>query len=300
MTSKVLDLATVAHALNELSNTFNQAGWGAINDEQREFLDWYADHSEEIAALGNLEALASTDYVELNQFLTARGFPALFSEFKGLGVASVLDMLLEWIEEGYATTLSRSVPVGEHKNAFGQKSPVFEDVSYPAFRVDAGVYDVAGYPNPLVRLRAKNGHSLWLMKADEPASGIALNRAVLGVLGSQMSTNRTWANSAIVPMLEIDTDGDVAWLTGMRNADYYVAQVFQKFKLRANEKGARVKVATGMIVALAACAPTPQPYVLNDPFIGFFTQAGHDTLPLAAFWADTDVWRVPAGTLEEL
>jgi hypothetical protein len=83
------------------------------------------------------------------------------------------------------------------------------------------------------------------------------------------------------------------------NDDWFIGEAYQEFKLRANEKGARVKVATTLFVA-RGIRLAPEPYVMNQPFLGCFTQPGHDKLPLAAFWADTDSWRNPEGSLDEL
>ncbi|MBB3752661.1 hypothetical protein FHT44_005173 [Mycolicibacterium sp. BK634] len=296
MTSKVLDLATVAHALIELRDAFLSYGkWEGINEQQQEFLNWYDLNHAEIKQLDSLEALASTSHVELNRFLTDHGFDEMFDQFDGIGVASILDILMEWASEGRVTEIIRTEPLAG-KNFYGQKIP--KDVSYPAFQVDADIYEV-GYEHPLVRLRTKTGHSLWLMKADEPPSGLALNISAQALLHADRSKEPSWTG-VVVPMLEIDTDGDVEWLLGMNDGEYYLEQIFQKFKLRANEKGARVKVATGMVFARAACGPIEVPYTFDDPFVGFFTQPGHDTLLLAAFWADTDSWRKPSGSLEDL
>lgn len=316
MTSKVLDLATVAHALNELCNTFFGEGeWAGFTAEQREFLTWYAAHRDEISKLDDLEALASTEYAELNQFLTTHGFEPMFQPFAGIGVASILDMLIEWIAEGSVTQVRRplpsTTPPSTTKDIYGRlipTEPILRWEEYPGFRLGsdtAEVYDAAGYKNPLVRLHTKTGHSLWLMKADEPASGLELNRLAQQLLTAQLTPSREWTVGATMPMLEMDVKADLSWMIGTTvvsptKGKYKLQQAFQRFKLRANEKGAHVKVVTGMVFAMAAAGPLPSPYILNDPFIGFFTQPDNDTLPLAAFWADTDVWQKPSGALEEL
>lgn len=298
MTSRVLDLATIAHALNALRGTaIGDAKWIEINDQQRVFLAWFEEHRDEVDTLSDVKALASKSFAELNRFLTDNRFDPMFDEFDGIGVVSILDMLMEWVSEGRATRILRMEADGG-KDFYGRKIP--KEVAYPAFAVrDADVYE-AGYEHPLVRLRTKTGHSLWLMKAGEPPSGLTLNTAANLVLQAKRTHHYGW-DGAIVPMLEMDTDGDIDWLLGMQNtADYFIQSVFQKFKLRANEKGARVKVATGMVVCMAAAGPSTPPYIVDDPFIGFFTQPGHDNLPLAAFWADTDSWKTSGGSLEDL
>lgn len=316
MTSKVLDLTTVAHALNELCDTYlGDSEWHATSDQQQEFLTWYEANRDEIRQLDNLEALASPDHTALNTFLTAHGFTPMFEEFDGIGVASILDMLMEWIAEGYETPIRRPLPPIQppptSKDLYGRPirpEPVAQWENYPGFRLGADaatIYNTTEHQNPLLRLHTKTGHSLWLTKADEPASGLELNHLARQLLTTQLTPSRDWTVGAIIPMLEIDLKADLNWMLGTTTLSptkgkYELQQAFQQFKLRANEKGARVKVATGMSFAIAACGPLPEPYTLNDPFIGFFTQPGHDTLPLAAFWADTDVWQKPAGTLQEL
>lgn len=292
MSSKVLDLTTIAHALNELERVFlGDTMWGAYNDEQDVFLHWYAERRDEINQLDSLEALASTDHEVLNEFLKVRKFSPMFEPIPagGCGVASVLDMLVEWVEQGKITTISR------------------QNDSYPAFKIardGVDVFDVEGYDEPLVCLHTKTGHNLWLMKADEPASGLELNRLVQQVLtGSERRPCWDW-KGVVVPKLEMSTGADLSWLIGMNAVstkflnDFRISAAFQQFKLRANEKGARVKVATGITIE-AVSMPRP-PYEFDDPFVGFFTQPGHEDLPLAVFWADTDSWKEPEGTLEEL
>lgn len=67
-----------------------------------------------------------------------------------------------------------------------------------------------------------------------------------------------------------------------------------------NEKGARARVVTG-IVMLKGIMPMerPKPLIFDRPFYGFFLQDGVP-IPLACFYADYDSWKEPAGSLEEL
>lgn len=318
MTSKVLDLTTVGHAFNELCHVhLGDCDWKGINAQQEEFLSWYAVHCEEIAKLGDLEALASTDFVELNKFLEIRGFRPMFDPFNGIGVTAVLDMLVEWAAKGYPTTLRRKetgalLPVSgaswEARMAARTKQRTEPNwVEYPAFRLSADSVDVydavlsenpfACFRDPLIRLHTKTGHSLWLMRADEPSSGLQLNRIAQQLLNNAvLRPSVEWIVGVVVPMLEMNIDADLSWMLGMSAFSssmerWFVQQAFQQFKLRANNVGAHVEAATGMMMATGACGPIPEPYVLDDPFIGFFTHPGNDTLPLAAFWADTDSWR---------
>lgn len=302
MTSKVLDLTTIGHAFNELCAAFlDDAKWYACNGEQQEFRMWYLDHRDEISKLDSLEALASTDFAELNKFLESRGFDPMFGPFAGIGVASILDMLVQWAQKGECSTITRFEPDNSSRDIYGRPIVTETTVDYPAFRISsegADIYDVAGYWEPLVRLSTKTGHYLWLMKADEPKSGLELNRQAQLLARTERRLSRGWTIGAIVPMLDMNVRADLSWMIGMKIIDsteneFSVKQAFQQFKLRADTEGAHVKVATGFAIPMAACGPTLEPYVFNEPFIGFFTQPSNETLPIAAFWADTDSWHEP-------
>ncbi len=296
MTSKILDLSTMAHALNELSNTqLGACTWVGVSESQRQFLDWYKANRDEVAKLDSLEALASFDSDELNNFLTERGFKPVFEPSYSLGVVSVLDMLVEWIVKGANTTIYTYDPaLGESRN-------------FPAFEIapeGVDVYNVHRYEHPLVRLHTKTGHSLWLVQSDEPHSGLRLNEIARDYLSRDYPVSTEWTAGVRVPMLEMDLEVELDWMTGLSAAvhdvggEFTIDRAVQQFKLRANDVGARVKVATSF--AFESMSYKPEPYVFDRPFIGFFTQPGHDKLPLAAFWADTDSWRNPGGTLEDL
>src|SRR3712207_1162207 len=86
---------------------------------------------------------------------------------------------------------------------------------------------------------------------------------------------------AQVLMLDFDIKPDINWLLGAatytEGGDYYfVAQAAQQFKMRMDETGARVKVAT-VVVATYTIAEEPVLFRLDRPFYGWWTQRG---LPL--------------------
>ena len=297
MTSKALDLATMGHALHVLTNELTklyhgEPQWYGFNEEQKALLAWYNAHRDEISKLSDLEALASDSYRALNDFLQAHGFDPQFQPFDGIGVVSILDMLVEWLSSGTVTSV--------------QRYDRSKSVRYPAFYLRAGVtvFD-AGSHEPLIRVRTKSGSCLWLTKAHEPASGMQLAITAQQLLAAHHSPHQVWTAGVKIPMLDLDTRPDLDWMIGTiaqppKTSDtWQIVQAFQQFKLRINEHGARAKVATGFAME-RGMAPSSVPYELDSPFIGFFTQQEIDTVPIAAFWADTDVWKRPAGTLEEL
>jgi hypothetical protein len=285
--------------LQVLSEQLNDDSWQPANERQQQFLDWYVTHRAEIAKMGGLEALASTSYQKLNQFLLDHRFEVQFEPFDGIGVASILDLLVEWLVTGTLTAIER------REQQDGQPTLV----SYPAFEISAAgvhIYEPDSSTDPpLVRVQTKSGPDLWLAQHPAPLSGLELALAAQRLLTNHLAGRRQlserWTAGVVIPMLEIDTQPDMSWLAGLHLGPagdlWEVAQAFQQFKLRANERGARVKVATGVALMRGITSARPTPYIFNQPPLGFFAEG---EVALAAFWADTDCWRSPAGELEDL
>lgn len=287
-----LDLATIGHALATLEEVFlgPDTVWRTFNYEQARMFAWYREHREQLKVLAGLKALASTDYNQLNDFLEKNGFERLFDPFDGIGAASILDMLIEWLRVYPTTTVE----------AYDGKTWR----EFPAFTVDAAgveVYEVEGFDYPLARLLTTTGDSLWLMMVyQSPASGLDLASMAMVMARANRSIHPDYTLGAVVPMAELDLKPDLSWLLGASTEDdWVITQAFQMFKLRITSRGARVKVATGIALE-RSLSFEPEPLVFNQPFIGFFTQKGQDDLPLAAFYAAPDVWREPMGELEDL
>jgi hypothetical protein len=295
VTTLALDLVTMGHALRELEEThLGSCTWASHGLEQAEFVTWYATHRDELAKLSGLEALASPNYIVLNSFLQARGFPALLEHFDGLGVVSILDMLVEWLQKADVTEIQG------YDSKLGY-------TTHPAFQIGASgvdVYVIAGRSEPLVSLSTKSGHKLWLTMARQPGTDLDLVFTAQGLLTARKAPHPHWTVGVTVPMLEMEVEPDISWMAGLdtispRDGYHAIVQARQVFKLRANEVGARAKVATAFATTRGG-SPRPRPLVFDQPFIGFFTQPGCDTVPVAVFYADKDSWHTPAGTLEEL
>jgi hypothetical protein len=97
---------------------------------------------------------------------------------------------------------------------------------------------------------------------------------------------------AKVPMIDFDLTPDLRWLLGARMTTrsgdrYRIEQAGQQFKLRMDDTGARVKVATTLaFVATSLRVFEPTVFIVDRPFYGWWTQRGVD-LPMAAFFADS-------------
>ena len=290
-----LDLVTMGHALDALEQRFLRGcTWDGLYAHQNRFLNWWRENRDHISLLEGLKSFASTDANELNKFLTDHGFEPNFTPLgpDGIGAASILDMLVEWVVSAQITTLrARQLP--------GHDWSIF-----PAFQVPSqGVilYEVEGSDSPLVELLTKSGDSLWIMMSDKPRHELDLALRAQDILKRPRQLTSSW-DGVVVPKIDLRLEPDLSWMLGVTalqpGGSFVVDQAFQQFRLRMNEQGARAKVATGFGMERGVMF-TLEPLQIDRPFIGFFTQKGL-RLPIAVFYADFDCWREPAGSLKEL
>lgn len=290
MQSFALDLITPAFAAQAMGATKLHPR----DANQEAFQHLLTKHGHQIAQLRGLEALVSPDYQPLNELLRKHGFNETFGPGIDLGVVSILDMLVEWLHQATKTTIDEPLGGGAFKQ-------------YPAFEVpEDGVqlYRVGANAEPLVRLLCKNGDSVWLVIPGlTPASGLQLALTAQAMAEMAHTEYQGDYAGAVVPMLEMDLEPDLGWLNGLgiTSPEYgtrSIDEAAQQYKLRMNEQGARVKVATTFV--FESCVIEPEPYRLDRPFIGWFTQAGHDELAIAPFYAAQDSWKSSGESLEDL
>ncbi len=284
----VLDTTTMAHALTALSQAYGSDWWAQDgNMMQQLFFAWYERHAGEVEKLQNLKGMISGSAEVLNQFLVENGFEPLFREFGGLGAASILDMFVEWAVAAKRTTVT-SYETGQGYSAFSVPTQGAEFFALPP-----GIGD-----GRLVRLRTKDGSSVWVMMANRPQHELDMVRIAMTAMSSrERIQNTSLVSGVVIPTLEINAQPSLDWMVGASCAANKIGQAFQQFRLRMNEEGARIKVATG--ISTRGGGPIAEPIIFNRPFIGWFTQSGSD-LPIGAFYADFDSWKTPEGSLAEL
>lgn len=304
MATRALDVLTILHALNVLDGELKTTGWNAKNPQQKQIFEWLTEHRDLLARVTGLDAKASRFWEELNQFLTDHKFDPMVEPFDpdmGIGVVSILDKLVKW-RNGPGAKVQIETEQGE--------CPGFE---LPAQGVN--IFEVAGYPGSyLLELLTKSDDTLWLfVHGDTNLHGLDMVELSMDVMSrarktpmrkSMFGQGEYWAFAgAQVLMLDFDVKPDISWLlnadTHTESGEYYfIAQAAQQFKMRMDETGARVKVAT-VIVTMRGISEEPKVFVLNRPFYGWWTQNGLN-LPMAAFFADWDSLHMPSGSIEEL
>ncbi len=298
MATRALDIITIMHALDILSEEIGANEWQTTNPQQRRMFEWYRSLRPTLAKVKNLKAKASRFYEELNKFLTDDGFDPMVEPFDpetGLGVVSILDMLVEW--------LHGPGELVEIQTAAGTK---------PGFEIPSNgvhVFELAGYPGLLVNPLTKGENSLWLYLTESRGfEGLDMVQHAMRIMsaprGIAGGNDYPTYGAAHIPMIDFDIKPDIDWLQGaVAKTDavpFRIDQAAQQFKLRMNEEGARVKVATVVVAEVFSMGGTSLTLIVDQPFYGWWTQKAVPTLPMAVFFADFESWKKPEGSLAEL
>jgi hypothetical protein len=257
--------------------------WQPINETQRRFLtEFFVGGRAEVVHVPEIESIASYSHDEINAFLRERGFTIQLDPWNppGFGVASVLDLLVEWAQEGEVTLVETD----------GGRE-------FPGVRVgEQGLrfFDVPDHPNPVARLETKSGDLVYMTMLDQPLEGFDLVAKARAF--SEHKRPRGAFGGLIFPIVDLDQEEDITWLIGMRTTGddglpAIISQALQQTKLQMNEVGARAQSAVAIAVRSAPLMPKPD-HVINQPFLIWFERDGLSQ-PLFVGYITPDDWRNP-------
>lgn len=258
--------------------------WYGINESQNSFLEVFQRLRKVVPGLKELQSIASYSAAEINKFLADNGFSITLSPFtdpSDFGVASILDVLVEWLETGSVT----SVQMGK----------------FPAVKLVPGVkimtHDLA--PNPIATIDTKSGDIVAMTAMPKPTcSEFQLLQMIHSIC--EKATPARGFEGVIFPMIDYDEEIDISWLVGMEcpkvegtdQRPAHIAEAKQQTKFKMNEKGARVKSAAAM--TMKRCCVGPRSLVIDEPFLCWITRKdplGLDPIFVGHF--DESNWKNP-------
>ncbi len=264
--------------------------WQPVNATQSRFLkEFFASCRGEVG-IPEIESIASWNVEVINRFLSERGFSIQLEALDDdtFGVASVLDLLVEWMVEGIATTVTTS-----------------NMKSYPGVRIDAkgiSFFTVPGHSNPIAQIHTKNGDRVYLtMMSDQPEGFDLVARA------EELTTGRKACHvygDLVFPMVDLDQRVNISWLLDMMTTRQntgqraWISQALQQTKLKMNQTGAHVKSAVAIAVSLEMFIQPKPDHVINQPFLVWFERDGLSK-PLFVGHITTDNWKNP-GDLQNM
>jgi hypothetical protein len=297
MSTLALDITTIFYALNDLEKEFlgkNRSWIGEKgNREQEVFIGHYNELNKFLPRLNRPIAKASIYFEELDGLLEEHGYSKMFQHsFAGIGVVSILRILIEWFEV-------RNVRLCTIQGCDGTK--------YSGFEIPLNGRYIYKLPDDrlLVCLKTKSGDFLWLTtmprqpdyprdiltRAFEDMNNIKSNRLV--------GMNRLYSTVRI-PDIYVETQPNISFIQGIRTKDSYgtaynIIEAYQELRIEMNKEGARIELKeelrTLLTMATKDASEGPSPLIVNKPFLGWLTQKGALPLPLAIFYADYDSWK---------
>lgn len=261
--------------------------WGAINDEQRDFLRHLASKSElSVFSKDEFDSIASTSEAEINKWLSENGFTLKCPEIRedDFATASFVKMFVKWLEEGDKTAWT------------------VDGTQYPAvhFKDENGknIHHMgANWGVTCLSTKESNTKVYCAMRTDADADFDALSEEQLLDIATALESSYSSASKSyegvIVPMIDMDIEVRQEWICGMHNDGWSIADCVQQFILKLNEKGATAKSAALMLVKRAMVMSSYKPLIFNKPFLLWFSRDGL-TYPAFLAVCGTDCWKEPA------
>ena len=271
--------------------TKRQVNWTPANEDQYQFLKRFLAAKAVVNALGkNLRRKADRSVDVINAWLKENGFDIQLSpelDPRTFAVASILDVLVEWVQEGKITSIY---------NAKG---------TFPAVTLKSGdednmvkFLDRNLHPFPIAGIRTKSGDLVRMSVLDfMPSDTFAISDKVEQLRNVTIRERMGHCDGVIFPMIDYNRMVDIGWIKGMQTGpqddDYYIGQALQQTKFRMNEKGARAESAVAM--KLFKHSATEDNWIhIDKPFIMWIERPGISVPLFAGVFAE-DVWKKPAG-----
>lgn len=281
--------------------------WTAETPIQRRFLESYYDARAELRPLLEhlspddplkIASIASEEAAEINRFLQEHGFSINLDPFPAppplrFGVASVMDVFVEWPNKGESEPLLAA-----------------DNNTYPGVMINRASAYMVNQHEPVVYLQTKNrNYQVGMIIPDSPIDDafdlIDFVTARKEELGEDiMQRIRRLARryqGVIFPKVSLDQEPDIGWLEGMWTPGHYkgvsghsiIEQALQQTKFKMNETGARAESAVAIRIAtLGAPAPEPEPYRIDRPFVCWIEKEGI-SLPLFVAYIQYADWKEP-------
>jgi len=273
MVSVIGSFYTLSKCIDILGVDINE--FKALNENQKNYLDIYRNCKG--ANIPEIESKVDIGRVDrVNSFLSERGFDIGLNpiEPNDIAIASILELLLSWLEIGEKTTIR------------------YKDNTYTGVDLPYGVNirNVQGFIYPAAIVDTKNGDKVWMTVIDSiPNTSFEVFNLARKLISSPNIYPYGYKREVIFPMIDLDMKPDISWLVGLGYRRNYINQALQQTKVKMDEKGVTIKEAVAIAVTLACVGPITVPLVINRPFLFVVEREGLKE-PLFSAYLDVDYW----------
>lgn len=262
-------------------------GITTANEIQKKFIDQIHEYCKgDIHQIKEIESVADIDNEKINEWLKKRGFQIKLEPFGpgGFGVASVLDLLGQWVIKGKKWSVETEE--GEY---------------YPGIKMGnygKKFHRVKDNPNFIIEIETKDDDRVFLMMADAVPTGLELLDHIEQIQ-KEMKEAPFEYDGFVFPKIDLDEETILEWILELRfetpkdkEPFYVISQALQQTKLKMNEEGFRVKSAVALGILAGAAPKKTEPYIINQPFLMWITRPGL-AKPLFMGYLNKDVWKDP-------
>ena len=262
--------------------------WNPINGFQKELLNTYYTSAIRKEAHGIPEIVSKASYsvAEINEFLKEKGFDIQLTELedpRSFAFASVLDLLVEWINEGIEGKIK------------------VDGKTYPGVYIDDHRRGVSFYKAPLHEhviacLQTKSNGRVFMTVAGDISRDMFLMMKEINTLSAMMSRIHDY-KSVTFPMVQLNQNIDISKLAGMNTiaqngVPVDIVQAVQQNKLRMNEIGARAESAVAMSGVYRSAVSHRLDLIIDQPFLVWFDRPGL-SIPIFAGIITQEDWENP-------
>jgi len=244
---------------------------------QEKFLETFWRWKKDLVKVP-VESRADFSVDPINSWLKERGFeisldPVCSPEF---AVASILDALVEWKEEGSSC-----------------KVKDFTGKLYDGVRMDSG-YQILYSPEvgKYLQVYTKTGEEVNMAVCDPVGrlDNFGLTRLAMEI--NDTMTHDSFSPSYVsFPMIDCDEKPDISFLKGLSIEGFRIGEALQQTRFRMNEKGARAQSAVAMGFR-CLCMIQPTSFDIDSPFL-LWINSPKTRYPIFAGYFMTETWKQP-------
>lgn len=281
-TECMLGIIKCLKEVEKLNGIGSNLNWKSKNDFQRAVITWLLMAGNQLSGVWELEAIASFNIGEINQFLVDKGYPDVqLDRLSDLGVAAVLDLMVEW-----------SVPGKE--STFEYEGEIYPAVSMKNEENTVKFFQSKYSANPVACLSTKDNKTSVYMTVWEGNNP----QADITELGTQVASCKSHLpgyKGLRFPMADVNDSPNIEEILGLAckgedDRPLWIDQAKQKNRIRMNQFGARAQSVTAM--GMSRSISFDKTMVIDRPFLVWFMREGI-SIPLIAALVYPDSWKNP-------
>jgi hypothetical protein len=270
--------ACYAEALREIGTS----SWKVVNSSQERFLQIFDVCKSDVGQVREIEYEVGIGTVDpVNSFLKRKDIGIQLNSIgtTEIAVASVLDLLIEWMLEGQSSNILKEA----------------EEYSAVLLKQGVQVSLVKNFLNPVAIINTRTEDKvLMTILTEQPTSSFEVFELACKLVKSQESVEAAGNFEGVkFPMIDLNVQINVEWLRGMMTDGWNVGQALQQTKLKMNEKGAHIREAFAIAAEASAPGEEPQPLVIDKPFLLVFQRPSLKR-PLFSAFLTEDCWKNPS------